>query len=130
MIENAKFIDPEHTRIECTIDGQHSFVHADADGHVGRMLTAYLVENTIADYVAPPRPPRTISRKQWFYGLELRPEGSKLDAYTAYVPTTSRQAQIYWEAEDRFLESNSKVKKALAALGLDVAAFFDFASLQ
>ena len=127
MIENAKFIDPDHTRIECTIDGQLSWLSADVDGHIGQMLTAYLVENTIADYVAPPRPPRTISRKQWFYGLELRPEGSKLDAYTAYVPTTSRQAQIYFEAEDRFLESNSKVTKALAFLGLPKTAFYNFA---
>jgi hypothetical protein len=116
MITDAKFIDPDHTRIECLIDGQLSWLSADADGHVGRMLTAYLVENTIADYVAPPAPPRVLSRKQWFYGLELNPGGSKLAAFTAYLPGTTRQAQIYFEAEDRFLESNSKVTKALAAL--------------
>jgi hypothetical protein len=127
MIENAKFSNPEHTIIECTINGQLSHVPADADGLVGRMLTAYLVENTIADYVAPPPPPRTVSRKQWFYALELWPDGSKLDAYSAYVPTTKRQAQIYFEAEDRFLESNAKVIKALAFLQLDRTAFFDLA---
>ncbi len=130
MIENAKFIDPEHTRIECTIDGQPAWLFADVDGHIGRMLAAYLVENSIADYVAPPAPPRVISRKQWFYGLELWPEGSKLAAYNAWLPTTTRQAQIYFEAEDRFLESNAKVTKALLAIGLNKSAFYDFAILQ
>jgi hypothetical protein len=127
MITDAKFIDPDHTRIECKIDGQLSWLSADADGHAGRMLAAYLVENSIADYVAPPAPPRVLSRKQWFYGLELNPGGSKLAAFTAYLPGTTRQAQIYFEAEDRFLESNSKVTKALAALELNKADFFTFA---
>lgn len=60
MITDAKFIDTAHTKIECLIDGQPSWLDADVDGYIGRLLAGWLeAGGVIAPYEAPAPAPKS-----------------------------------------------------------------------
>jgi hypothetical protein len=115
MIENAKFSNPEHTMIECTINGQPSWVPADVDGFTGRMLAAYLVENAIADYEAPPATLEPITAAQAVVALD---HVGLLDGVETAVALYPRTVQLWYQRAQVWERFNPYVMGIGLELGL------------
>jgi hypothetical protein len=111
MIENARFLDPQHIVIAATIDGVNMQFAAVPDNAEWIRLQKAGVKP--AAYVAPV--PQVVTRVQAMIALQ---RANLLDLIPVALETAGPEAKIYWDNAAVFRRDSDLISAIGAQLGL------------